>query len=292
MQQHPIKNLAFEGGGVLGTAYMGALKALDEAGIYQDVRSVAGTSAGAITALMVALRLSAQEAADLTMHFDFNALRDGGYLGPFRLFRRYGWYKGQVALDTLYDWCEKYSGNRHATFAWLIQNGYRDLRVLSTNLNFGTTQIFSAANTPDVEVALAVRMSLSIPFFFAAVDFGGDLYVDGGTLLNYPLEIFDRDHELAHTLGFAFQAPPEDRVSIHGLFPFFRQYLHINNLQQFNLLEHDAHLIKESILISTLGIKSTDFGITHPQKKALFEQGYATTWNYLQAHGYSKTTLP
>ena len=292
MQQPPVNHLAFEGGGVLGTAYMGALTALDQAGLYQGIQSVAGTSAGAITALMVALRLTAEEATTLTMQFDFNGLRDGGGLGIFRLFRRYGWYKGQVALDSLYDWCEKYTGNRRATFAWLLQNGYRDLRVVSTNLNRGTSLVFSADLTPDVEVALAVRMSLSIPFFFAAVDFEGDLYVDGGTLLNYPLEIFDRDHELPHTLGFALRAPTEEPVRIHGLLPFFRQYWHVSTLQQFNLLENDTRLVRRSVLLSTLGIKSTDFRISQAQKENLFRQGYTTTQKYLQEHGYGTAPRP
>ncbi len=62
-----IENLAFKGGGVLGAAYAGVYRALEEVKllgsdkttnpftVYGDVKRVAGTSAGAIFATMVLL---------------------------------------------------------------------------------------------------------------------------------------------------------------------------------------------------------------------------------------------
>jgi NTE family protein len=43
-------------------------------------------------------------------------------------------------------------------------------------------------------LAEAVRISMSIPLFFAAVRHGSrsDVYVDGGMMLNYPVKLFDR----------------------------------------------------------------------------------------------------
>jgi NTE family protein len=43
-------------------------------------------------------------------------------------------------------------------------------------------------------LAAAVRISMSIPLFFAAVRHGprADVYVDGGVILNYPVKLFDR----------------------------------------------------------------------------------------------------
>ena len=48
-----FKNLVFEGGGVKGIAYVGALEVLDREGILNDIERVAGTSAGAMVAVMV-----------------------------------------------------------------------------------------------------------------------------------------------------------------------------------------------------------------------------------------------
>lgn len=59
-----FKNLVFEGGGVKGIAYAGALEILDKEGILQNIERVAGTSAGAMMAVLVGLRYSAEVKAN------------------------------------------------------------------------------------------------------------------------------------------------------------------------------------------------------------------------------------
>ncbi|MFO7642865.1 MAG: patatin-like phospholipase family protein, partial [Desulfosarcina sp.] len=50
-----FRNLVFEGGGVKGIAYVGAMQVLAQRGLLEDILRVGGTSVGAIQALMVAL---------------------------------------------------------------------------------------------------------------------------------------------------------------------------------------------------------------------------------------------
>ena len=57
----PFTNLVFEGGGVKGIAYAGALKVLEDKNILSQVDRVAGTSAGAITAALVAMKYDADQ---------------------------------------------------------------------------------------------------------------------------------------------------------------------------------------------------------------------------------------
>jgi len=52
---YKFKNLIFEGGGVKGIAYVGAIKVLEEKGIMSSIVRVGGTSAGAINAVLVGL---------------------------------------------------------------------------------------------------------------------------------------------------------------------------------------------------------------------------------------------
>ena len=54
--RYPWENLTFDGGGAKGYAYIGAVQALERAGIYPaQVRRVAGTSVGSILAMFAAL---------------------------------------------------------------------------------------------------------------------------------------------------------------------------------------------------------------------------------------------
>ena len=49
-------------------------------------------------------------------------------------------------------------------------------------------------HTPRMRVVDAVRISMSIPLFFAAVrNLRSDVYVDGGLFNNYPIKLFDRE---------------------------------------------------------------------------------------------------
>ena len=50
--QNTIKNLVFEGAGVRGIAYAGAIMELENNKLISQIEKVGGTSAGAITAMM------------------------------------------------------------------------------------------------------------------------------------------------------------------------------------------------------------------------------------------------
>ncbi|MDB6096800.1 MAG: patatin-like phospholipase, partial [Francisellaceae bacterium] len=71
-----IENLVFEGGGVKGIAYLGAIKALESEGILKNVKRVAGSSIGGITAFMVGLGLNASEIEQELKRFKFTSFQD------------------------------------------------------------------------------------------------------------------------------------------------------------------------------------------------------------------------
>src|SRR5438128_2339802 len=84
-QATPVPGLTadgiFSGGGIKGLAFAGALAAAEEAG-YTDWASLAGTSAGAITAMALAVGYDAAALRRL-FSFDFSRINDRG--GPFGL---------------------------------------------------------------------------------------------------------------------------------------------------------------------------------------------------------------
>ena len=79
-----IKNLVFEGGGVKGIAYIGAMQALDENGLLKGVKRVAGTSAGAINACLFALDYSIKEQQKILEDLDFNKFEDTAFSMEFK----------------------------------------------------------------------------------------------------------------------------------------------------------------------------------------------------------------
>lgn len=196
-----FRNLVFEGGGVKGIAYVGAMEVLEERGISQDILRVGGTSAGAINAVLVGLNYTPGEAKDILARLDFkNFLDDSWGVGrdTNRLLTEYGWHKGDYFRTWIAGVIGEKTGNPESTFAEIngqkASSRFRDMYFIGTNLSTRFAEIFSFEHTPRMCVADAVRISMSIPLFFAAKRSArGDVYVDGGVLDNYPIKLFDRE---------------------------------------------------------------------------------------------------
>ena len=303
---YPFKNLVFEGGGVKGVAYGGAVEVLEQSGITPQVEKVAGTSAGAITAALVALNFTADEFVKIVMALPFEKFEDGSDLGgPVRLVERYGWFKGDFFLRLMESYVEEKTGDGRATFRDLVEKyaerRFKRLHVFGTNVSQQAVQEFSYETTPEAAVADAVRISMSIPFFFEARSFeqGGEdnVYCDGGVLNNYPISAFDQqftadDPETGHTmlhrtpnpetLGFHLdnldQPPPRpvDNV-LRFAGGVFDAIVNIQNI----LLKTNPGDERRTVFINDLGVKTTDFHISDQTKWELIAQGRVATSKYL-----------
>jgi NTE family protein len=192
-----FKNLVFEGGGVKGMAYVGAMQVVQEKGILADIKRVGGTSAGAINAALFALGYSIDEQREVIKKLDFKNFMDDSWglvRDTERLIEKFGWYKGDFFHQWMSGLVNDKLRNPNATFRDLQAAGRPDLYVYGTNLSTHFGEIFSIEHTPTTRIADAVRISMSIPLFFAAFrNLRKDVYVDGGVLNNYPIKLFDRD---------------------------------------------------------------------------------------------------
>lgn len=199
-----FKNLVFEGGGVKGIAYVGALQVLEEKGILPDILRVGGTSAGAINAVMLGLNYTPAETRQILSKMDFKKFMDedfGIFRDVNRLVTEYGWYKGSYFRKWIGEIIEKKTGSSETTFDQVQQQkaakGFRDMYFMGTNISTHFCEVFSHEHTPRWCVADAVRISMSIPLFFTSRRSPrGDVYVDGGVLDNYPIKLFDRERYL------------------------------------------------------------------------------------------------
>jgi NTE family protein len=285
------------------------------------VENVAGTSAGAITAALIAVGATAEEMHSILGGTDFASFMDGrgGFIGDaVRLVEHFGMYKG----DEFEQWCRKQIGDITAratgkaqpdlTFAQLSAlaarepSRFRNLYVVSTNLSRQVPEVFSAQTRPDVQVWQAVRMSMSIPGFFEAVRFNGDYYVDGGISWNYPIDLFDgliRQPILGkpvvpsevgvslETIGFSLgtreQILHEERsgtppaVAITGM-ESYTKALFSFMLDAANQLRLDPDSMKRTVFIDNANVSTTDFTLSDELKQKLVDNGILATTHFLK----------
>jgi NTE family protein len=209
---YPYKNLVMEGGGVRGLAYSGALEVLENKHILNNIDRVAGSSAGAIAGLMVALGYNSKEIDSILQTLKIQDFNDGKFFFSKikRVKKEYGVYKGDKFETWLGQLIESKTGNADITFNELHQlhmedKTFKDFYCTGTNISQQRIEILSWQTWPKMKLKTAVHISGCIPFYFKPVpiDSAGNevsltdtlanynLYVDGGMLCNYPINMFD-----------------------------------------------------------------------------------------------------
>ncbi|WP_313552984.1 patatin-like phospholipase family protein [Brevundimonas sp.] len=256
----------FEGGGAKGVAHVGALEAIKANGL--EIIGVAGTSAGALAAVLVAIGLEAADVMDpldpdkhiLAPHSPLDILGRAEWRKMDRLRTRNGPLKigtalmgvpgaflasprnaatlreitrqsGLLSTDAIRAFVDTVIRNRLAdinrqgklrrrvpkriTFKALQDNWPTviPLKIVATDVDQGTLELFDADNTPDVLVAEAVAASISIPIAFQPAlipSYRPGRFADGGMVSNLPIWVFAED-KLAYERG-NYEDPPVPTV--------------------------------------------------------------------------------
>ncbi len=209
---YPYKNLALEGGGVRGLAYSGALEVLEQKDILKNIERVAGSSVGAIAGLMISLGYDSKEIDSILQTLKIREFNDGkAIFGKIkRVKKEYGLYKGEKLEMWLGRLIFNKTGDTNTTFLQLHQlrernNEFKDFYCTGTNISQQKLEILSWEKWPQMKLKTAVHISGCIPFYFKPVPIDSignevslkdtssnyDLYVDGGMLCNYPVNMFD-----------------------------------------------------------------------------------------------------
>ena len=278
----------FEGGGVRGTALVGAVAAAEERGI--TFRAVAGTSAGAIVAAALAAGYNASEMRTLLTEKNFQDFMDPVSVFGLRkllAYWRLGLYKGEAFHRWIGEVLSlKVAGQRHRSPCF--KDLPKPLTVVAADLVHQRAKVFSRSRSPDMIVADAVRMSMSIPFFFQPVPSGSELLVDGGILSNFPAWVFREEQRRARlpVLGFRLvdDVPPPRIRTLLDLAKALASTVVAASVEiQLEVASvRDLHLIE----LLTLGVRTTDFGITPERKDQLYQQGYLTALKWFNDNGW------
>lgn len=374
-----VKNLVFQGGGMKGLAYIGALTALEEKGLeLNQIERVGGTSVGAITALFVGLGYKTREmhqlfydGMDIQKFLDSEKIKAETLLNMKKIVNSPTWLErllefprlmltnsnsGSVGLtgyvsefykmlteihttfgvydgETFRKWLEEIIRKRlvmlkvhkeNLTFSELhaIKEkhknfGIKDIYVKGFNLSQKKVETFSWEDTPNVIIADAIRISMSLPFVYKPhykyiqdnagnrIKDSEDIFIDGGIAHNYPLNLFDdvgykndskrvnKSDMNRETLGLRLISSEADTPAglivsennkINTLFSF------IWNISQalYNGQEHFYHQEdgKRSVFIDTMDISTVQFDLSRRDKELLFSKGKEAVEKYLKTHAY------
>jgi NTE family protein len=322
LEQDRPADLVFEGGGVKGVGLAGAYRALWDRGFRP--RCVAGTSAGAITAALVAAGYTGPELEDIVlgeMLEQLPAFEDPTFLDhlglpgeslQFLISR--GLHSGDYFLHWMARLLESKGkvtfGDLRGEDAGTEPNRVYRLQVVASDLSARRMLVLPrdseehlGVEPDELPIAEAVRMSMSIPIFFQPVikrgRGGRHVIVDGGLLSNYPVWLFDSQGRRPRfpTFGMLLVAPGQkapllpDPAPGDSLAPAQSNLAFLKSIVETMLEAHDRLYVEEenyvrTIPIPTLGVKTTDFTLSRPRARQLFESGkeaadsFLDTWDF------------
>lgn len=264
----------FQGGGCKASAYVGAYKEATKWGV--SFSELVGTSAGSIIAVFIAAGASPEDLKSIINELDFNKFLSSptkipkykppkGFnilkCLPIKSLKKYYpiiTHLGLYNSDKLREWLDvKLSQllpcrNSPIKFKDLII----PVHVVASDIKTKKIEVFGQAESPNMDVSLAVQYSCNIPIFFQPIDLR---FVDGGMLSNLPSFIFSKDTTkyFNKVLAFSLESD-EESAEIDSIFNYGKALLDTiidGNLELQLSLQENVHIIK----IRTGKIRATDF---------------------------------
>jgi NTE family protein len=314
-------DLVCEGGGVKGIGLAGAFATLTDHG-YKP-QNVAGTSAGAITAALIAAGYTSDELRDIVFGLDYRQFEDKGWedklpvigqglsllvdTGIYEGARFEAWMRDLLAAKGIHTFADLRTEWDDPKYRYRLQViasdvSARELLVLPRDAD-------ELGVDPDsLEVARAVRMSMSIPIFFEPVRVQNErtnhehILVDGGMLSNFPVWLFDcSDEETPDwpTFGLLLVEPdpkvpiseriPEPERSprgVRGLVSLLSGMVH-TMMEAHDRLYVEKAQYARTVPIPTLGVHTTEFDITRERAQALYDSGRSAAEEFLKTWDFA-----
>lgn len=281
----------FGGGAVRGIAYVGALQAIDEFKINLDI--LAGSSVGSIVAVLVAVGYTVQEISDIFMHVNFELFRDI----HFGLNKEFALSKGNVFTDWVRDLIEKkfYGENykKGENKPVLFKDIKKKLVLITTDLNTFKPFEFSTFETPDFEIAEAVRISCSMPGLMLPVEHNNKKLVDGDVMKGIPLWKLSKNLNDPRNRIIEFRLEGDNVGSSGNAFEFLNSiYSCMTSVSTDFIIDCFGKNDKyDYVKITTGDLIVIDFNISQKVRNRLIEIGYNESLTYLTKHFKVKKSL-
>jgi len=264
--------LVLSGGGLKGIAQVGALAALKTLNKLNNINTIAGTSAGALVAVLFAIGYTPEEIYEFFMHMDFSKAKS---INPTNMFMNYGLDNGvrmTIVIQKLFD---GKNINPHVSFLELYKITGYNLIITGACVNDKTCYYFSHEKFPNMEVLTALRITISIPIIFDPCEYDGKLFVDGGCIDNYPIQLFK--DKLNEVIGiYVNEKRSNDEIKnmedyLKGLFSCFFEGMAHNSVKGFE---------KETIKLNLNATSSLSWEISKDNIRELYSSGYNIVKEY------------
>ena len=273
-----IKNILFSGGSIKGYSYIGVFKALEEAKAIDNISCIVGVSIGALFATLLNIKYSYKDLYSILMKLNFDNVNNITTDNVLSYFDTFGIETGEKLMHILEIIIKKKTNKSNITFQELYELTNIKLIITTVCVNTKEYVYLDYTNSPNEKIISAIRKSMGIPLIFTPFKDNEKLYVDGGLINNYPMEIFDNEqHE---TLGILIydQDILEEETKINSFDEYFLSL--VDCVYKQNLKKTLKKHYKNTIVLKS-NINFLNFFVTNQEKNHLVDLGYKNVKKYL-----------
>jgi NTE family protein len=184
-------SIVISGGEFKAIAALGCIDELLKRQSFDVIRTLVGTSAGAIICTALAIGFSPRECIEFITNIlttdRYNHITTFDPLEVLNILDSYGCFSGNniTALIELILAHKQYGPE--TTFMDIAKRTGKNLVIAGANVSKERNEFFCVDSTPTMPVATALRITCSVPFLFAPVYYNDCLYVDGMMFNNCPI---------------------------------------------------------------------------------------------------------
>lgn len=266
--------LVLSGGGAKGLALLGALHYVCENHGLDNFQEYWGVSVGSIIIFLLQLGYTPFDC--FYRYFILEDFVNESHLP--NILQNSAVFPVQIISEQLMPFVREKLGNINPTFADMYRITGKKLHIVGTNTTTMTGKIFNVDNTPDMNVLDAIEISSCLPGVFTRKEYNGEIYVDGGFINNYPIDLADDD--INYTLGICVWG--DFNVMADNYIGWIYRLLHIPILELHRLRVSLLSNKCTNVELQISNISLIDIVPSQKKKMDIFTEGYRQMDEFLK----------
>lgn len=258
MNRKNMKSLVLSGGGIKGFAFLGSLHNLYKQGKLNNIDKFIGTSVGSVICLLLSIGYSPREIyqkcdnISLSISSISSMLKDFGFLDT-------------NTVSNLLTTMVKVKFGKIPTLKELYSITSKHFISVTTNLSKTCVEYLDHETYPNLDCVKACEMSFAIPFIFKSIKYEGCVYVDGGLLDNFPIDMNFVDGE--ERIGIYV----DSEYDVDSIYNFASKIIDVVMKSQTS---KKIEVMKDRCKIYCIENCENDFSDMKETKKRLFKKGW------------------
>ena len=224
-----VENIVINGGGTTIFNTYGALKQSNMDGIWShdSVHSYYGTSAGGIMSVIMALQYNWDELDDFIIKRPWQNVWKINVLNTYEYYLKKGVYGIELYYDNFGPLVRGKDLELTITLKEFYEISKKNIYLYAVKVSTFEITEFSHLSHPDMKVLDALHATAALPILFKPAEYEGELYTDGGFLLNYPLAKCSADPKTILGIRNAYTENNTNINKVEGIFEYLSYILNM-----------------------------------------------------------------